>query len=368
MAESSDNPLLKALPPETDYLSYLTILEYNLNKGQLPILHDILQDTTLTANIGWDLIHLLLPLLPESVQCLTDIAHLGNPREVILKVTESLEELARKSSAVDVDAADDDEVTKDTANGASKDVEGAVTPNADPASTAKSDETAPTKDAQFNVLLALLCILLPRIKTKYPSRFLSTTLQAVLSTYNALSRSVSAIESILAFSKRISGTKRPALPPRISSSSIPTLKDVKETASAPDPEANTDGIGAGEAELQKRLFQSFITFVAELYFSSLQQDEEDAPGMSYTARYQEKVSPEKNIPHRRTVTQLYGEESYHLRDTFAGQILVSPRPRRELLPDRTDFSGSHARPRSDHGRPPHLGPQTPRSRRRLPGV
>lgn len=59
----ADNPLLKALPPETDYISYLTILEYSLTAEQLPTLHKILQDTTLTANIGWDLVHLLLPLL-----------------------------------------------------------------------------------------------------------------------------------------------------------------------------------------------------------------------------------------------------------------------------------------------------------------
>ena len=86
----ADNLLLKALPPETDYLTYLTLLEYNLTVEQLPTLHDILQDTTLTANIGWDLVHLLLPFLPASQQCLQDVARLGNPREVVLKVTELL--------------------------------------------------------------------------------------------------------------------------------------------------------------------------------------------------------------------------------------------------------------------------------------
>ncbi|KAL8856881.1 MAG: hypothetical protein Q9198_010751, partial [Flavoplaca austrocitrina] len=102
---SDDNPLIKALPPAVDYLSYLTILEYNLTLEQLPLLHDILQDTALTANIGWDLVHLLLPLLPESQSCLQDVARLGNPREVILKVTELLEAL----NASDGSTFEDDE-------------------------------------------------------------------------------------------------------------------------------------------------------------------------------------------------------------------------------------------------------------------
>lgn len=84
------NPLLKTLPPATDYLNYLIVVEHNLSKEQLPTLHSVLQDTTLTANIGWDLVHLLLPFLPESRECLQDIARLGNPREVVLKVIELL--------------------------------------------------------------------------------------------------------------------------------------------------------------------------------------------------------------------------------------------------------------------------------------
>src|SRR5450755_1720909 len=92
---ADEDPLLKALPPATDYLTYLTILEYQLTPGRLPLLHDILQDDKLTANIGWDLVHLLLPLLPASEQCLQDVAKLGNPREVVLKVTESLEEISK---------------------------------------------------------------------------------------------------------------------------------------------------------------------------------------------------------------------------------------------------------------------------------
>ena len=79
----------------------------------LPILHQVLQDEKLTTNIGWDLVHLLVPLLPQSSQCLQDIARLGNPREVILKVTESLR-------LIDYEALDEpDEDEEDAEAGAS---------------------------------------------------------------------------------------------------------------------------------------------------------------------------------------------------------------------------------------------------------
>src|SRR6266571_4037768 len=100
MEDEKQNPLLAALPPATDYITYLTIIEYNLTADILPTLHQVLQDAKLTVNIGWDLVHLLLPLLPDSQQCLQDIAVRGNPREVILKVTEALRLLEFNEPAV----------------------------------------------------------------------------------------------------------------------------------------------------------------------------------------------------------------------------------------------------------------------------
>ncbi|KAF3483296.1 uncharacterized protein GIQ15_02620 [Arthroderma uncinatum] len=57
MAEPKEglDPLIEALPPATDYLTYLTLVEYQLTPARLPILHQVLQDETLTINIGWDL-------------------------------------------------------------------------------------------------------------------------------------------------------------------------------------------------------------------------------------------------------------------------------------------------------------------------
>ena len=320
------NPLLKALPPETDYLSYLTILEYNLTTEQLPTLHQILQDTTLTANIGWDLVHLLLPLLPASQQCLQDVARLGNPREVVLKATELLEALGEEEEADDQEDAEDIE-------GAEELKELRIGNDTPIVETAKqSDEVAPTstesedqskppsKAVKFVALLDMLSVVHPRIKTKFPSRFLSTSLQAVLPAYSRVARVTEATEAVLGLIKALSGTKRPKLPPRKSSAMIPTLAI---PVSAPDPEGKDEAVGVDENGLQSRLLQSFLTYATEAYMGSTALDE-DVPGLAWSSRYQEKLSPEKIIPGRRTYGSLFEEEEHlHERDAITGHILVS---------------------------------------------
>jgi hypothetical protein len=89
MSLESIKAIKDSRPPTTDYLTYLTIVESHLSPAILPTLNEILQDAELTQNIGWDLIQLLLPL-PESGECLATIACIGNPKEVVLKVTEAL--------------------------------------------------------------------------------------------------------------------------------------------------------------------------------------------------------------------------------------------------------------------------------------
>ena len=324
----ADNPLLKALPPETDYISYLTILEYSLTAEQLPTLHKILQDTTLTANIGWDLVHLLLPLLPASRECLQDVARLGNPREVVLKVTEMLEGIGAEDEDEEDEA--EGEETEDVAKGieelkikdegtSEKEPESSVHPALKP-EVPQEIPKQPSKAVRFSTLLEMLSILHPRIKTKYPSRFLSTSLQSILPAFMQIARKLEATEAVLGFIKALSGTKRPTLPPRKSSSAVLTQSMIK---SAPDPEGRDETLGADEVALQSRLLQSFLTFVTEGYMSSMAADE-DVPGLAWSSRYQEKLHPEKIIPGRRTYTDLFTEEeSLHERDTLIGQILVS---------------------------------------------
>lgn len=322
----TENPLLKALPPETDYLSYLTILEYNLTAEQLPTLHHILQDTTLTANIGWDLVHLLLPLLPASQQCLQDVARLGNPREVVLKVTELLEGLGEDEEPDDLDEAEDVEEVEEPKEPEARDEEAhklkvqggdnVASESATPAEPSKP----PSKGVKFTALLDMLSILHPRIKTKYPSRFLSTSLQAILPAYSQVARVTEATEAVLGFIKALSGTKRPKLPPRKSSTMISTQAT---PVSAPDPEGQDEVLGVDEEALQSRLLQSFLTYVAEAYMNSTALDE-DVPGLAWSSRYQEEIHPEKIIPGRQTYGSLFEKEEHlHKRDAITGHILVS---------------------------------------------
>lgn len=323
---NNENPLLKALPPETDYLSYLTILEYNLTVEQLPTLHEVLQDTTLTANIGWDLVHLLLPLLPASKQCLQDVARLGNPREVVLKATELLEVLGEKEERDDLEESEDIEEAEkleESVRGKHKVGEVEIHDGkyvAPESTTSAEPSTTPSKSAKFTALLDMLSILHPRIKTKYPSRFLSTSLQAALPAYAQVARVTEATEAVLGFVKTLSGTKRPKLPPRKSSAMMPTQAT---PASAPDPEGQDEALGVNETALQFRLLQSFLTYVAEAYLNSTALDE-DVPGLAWSSRYQEQLHPEKIIPGRQTYRSLFMEKEHlHERGTITGHILVS---------------------------------------------
>ncbi|KAK8241665.1 YAP-binding/ALF4/Glomulin [Phyllosticta capitalensis] len=301
MASSEDeHPLLAGRPPVMDHLTYLTLIEHNLTPELLPMLHTVLQDPDLTANIGWDLVLLLLPLLPASEICLHDIARLGNPREVCLKVTEALRLLDFENQQEEDEdealaRAADDAVLSDDESVASK--QGEFAPN--------RSSKAPLPVLQFNALLSMLAVLHPRIKTKYPSRFLSTSLQAVLSSYGEAGAYTGDLTpAVTQFVKTLSGTKRPHLPPRTSSFSVASPP---ATESAPDPEATLEESSPEEDELQKRLLQAFLTHVLEDYLDSLSSDG-DLPALAVTSRVHEKLHPERTIPHKKSVADRFNEE------------------------------------------------------------
>lgn len=330
----SDSPLIQALPPVSDYITYLTIVEYNLKQENLPLLHKILQDETLTINIGWDLVHLLVPYLPESEQCLQDIARLGNPREVILKVTEVL----RLIEYQDEDEDDDPEEDNDDAQAGAN-----VIPSQADASTYPL-KTAPTTDgtsaagkaqavevppplplqvSQFVALLSMLEILHPRIKTKYPSRFLSTTLQAILASFsNSSSHREEMVQAIVQTVRAVSGVRRPALPSRKSSGMLSGISKMSE-APAADPEGTAGlEVSAEEKALERKLLQSFITHVLEEYMLNL-SSHDDVPGMAWCSRIMEKVHPERNIPESKTFASRFAEEEgLHRRIDAIGQLVM----------------------------------------------
>ncbi|KAG9947775.1 DUF1760-domain-containing protein, partial [Aureobasidium melanogenum] len=334
MAEK--NPLIEALPPATDYLSYLTIIEYNLNPEALPTLHQVLQDTKLTTNIGWDLVHMLVPLLPNSNECLQDIARLGNPREVILKVTESLRLIDFQGLEPDTD--DDEPIAGEETNPAYHPSKTAPVEGNDDKTTQAIETAAPLPlpVLQFTSLLSMLSILHTRIKTQYPSRFLSTSLQAILASFNnAANHKEELISAIVQFVKNVSGTKRPNLPPRKSSTQV---LSIHVQASAPDPESDTASKlpSASETDIQKRLFQSFITHIFEDYMLSLTSDS-DAPGLAWCSRLQEKLHPERTVPGKSSMTDKFiSDEELAARLTAVGGLVALARDlgmeREDLLP------------------------------------
>lgn len=319
----ADNPLLTALPPASDYLTYLTVVEYNLTAEQLPTFHKILQDPTLTANIGWDLVHLLLPFLPLSRPCLLDVARLGNPREVVLKATEVLEGLGMDSAddfasdeGGNVGGLGDVKLTEHEAEKPSEN-QLVTSPVENSPSTGPEE---PSKKAQFIILLEMLSILHPRIKTKYPSRFLATSLREIIRVYLQLASDFEATDAVLSFVKTVSGEGRPKLPPRKASM---TMAVDEKAQIAPDPEGQEIAVEPEETILKNRLLQSFLTYVTDDFISSIPSID-DIPGLAWSCRLQERSHPHTIIPGRQTYMEIFHQnKELRERDVIVGRIVVS---------------------------------------------
>ncbi|PGH10517.1 hypothetical protein AJ79_05445 [Helicocarpus griseus UAMH5409] len=327
--DERDDPLVKALPPETDYLTYLTIVEYQLTPERLPILHNLLQDEKLTTNIGWDLVHLLLPMMPASRECLQDVARLGNPREVILRVSNALMKL---EPAEDEEDEDDEEQLSEAVGGVKLEERTNINDDEAIEDKPKTPAKVPIHILQFTCLLSMLSVLHSRIQTKYPSRFVATSLQAVLEAYTSFP-TVETTAAVLEFFRDIAGKKRPRLPPRNTSESLLT-QTVEE--SAPDPEAESH-LETGPSE-EGALIQRLLQFgLAELLKTYLLHCINRAPaGMQWALRLQEKLDTENPVP----VTLSFAEDFdrvEHLkeRDMTVGKIIALSRDfgiqNRELL-------------------------------------
>jgi hypothetical protein len=313
-----ENPLLAARPPATDPITYLTIVEYNLSEENLPVLHQVLQDTELTSTIGWDLIHLLLPLLPASEECLQAIATKGNPRECILKVTEALRLLEFELPPETEDTDDDDE---------ERSRQRLKAPDVEVGESSSSEQLSntvlpPLSVLKYEFLLDMLATLHRRVKTKYPSRFLSTSLQAALVAFNRANSNIEELAlSAIKFVKTMSGTKRPHLPSRRSSGN---LLRTRTHESEPDLEAHSDAPNNDETTLINRLLQSFITHILEDYVLSLTSGE-DVPGLAWSSRLMERFEPHR-IPHkpnyRKYADRFAEDEDLMSRTAILGQVVA----------------------------------------------
>jgi hypothetical protein len=126
-------------------------------------------------------------------------------------------------------------------------------------------------------------------------------------------------EDVIKFIKALTGTKRPLLPPRRSSSKI-LLQELAKAA--PDPEATTEDISAEESSMQQKLLQSFLTHVLEDYMLSI-HSEDEIPGMAWSARLQEKADPGHVVPHKQTFTERVSKsEAFRGRLTTIGSIVA----------------------------------------------
>ena len=326
--EGAESPLVKALPPETDYLTYLTIVEYNLSRKSLPILHQVLQDETLTINIGWDLVHLLLPYLPDSESCLHDIARLGNPREVILKVTESLRHIEHDDGS-DPDTgedAGDPSIGKEDATQTSRSSSTVERENLPvPVKHVETPPPLPLSVTQFESLLSLLSILHKRVKTKHPSRFISTSLQAILASFSdATTSREEMVVAIVKTVKALSGTKRPPLPNRQSSRILSSRSAPRSDALAADPEGTAAQEPAPEEpNMVTKLLQSFVTHVLEEYMLNLDSGSEDVPGLAWSSRLMDSIHPERAVLGKPTLASRFRHEGkYHRRIDAVGQLVT----------------------------------------------
>lgn len=307
-----EDPLTAALPPNTDYITYLTILEYQLTPRNLPTLNRLLQedDGTLAAEIGWDLLKLVLPILrvePESAkQCLDIIARRGNPREVIVRVAEELENLGQEDEDNEADPAAHDSVLPTFEGEAPRVHLGSMNLQGLPAQEERGTQITQPNDQQeepdaavaelkLQALLLMLSALHPRIKTQYPSRFMATSLPAALGAYRRLGMNYETTLTFLNTLAKLAGKKRPALPPRVSTSDI-----LGSAAPLPDPEAKKSSTSSskepaeGEATIIQRLLQAVLLEIAEEYRTT--SLEAQSP---LTAQLRVRLEPDSMISSRR---------------------------------------------------------------------
>ncbi|EEP79992.1 predicted protein [Uncinocarpus reesii 1704] len=294
--EIQEDPLIEALPPASDYLTYLTILEYQLTPARLPTLHRLLQDETLTTNIGWDLVQLLLPLLPASEECLQDVARLGNPREVILRVSDALMKLHPSDDQEDSEGENLEEKQD-------------------------AEKEAPLHIMQFNCLISMLAILHSRIKTQYPSRFIATSLHAALEAYTEYPTSETTT-AILEFLRDIYGAKRPALPPRNASEQL-VSRACGPSGPDPEAEAESDDSLTQERVLTQKLLQFGLVEVLKTYL--LHCTSKQPPGMQWTLRLHEKLDPGPVLPTLNLTEHFSCMEYAKERDATIGKITALSR-------------------------------------------
>lgn len=308
MATDAITAIKASLPPETDWATYLIIVESHLRYSSqeiLPTLNELLKDPKLSQEIGWELMKSLLPL-SNAEECLNTIARLGNPREVAIGITEALAQISKEGSSEDDDNDDfpEDKVDQDAEpKGVPADGAGDASPE------------PPTIVDKFCTLVSMVAIIYPRIKTKYPSRFLASSLETVLKAYRIVPTN-QATAAVISMIHTLSGKKRPQVPRRTSSFASSLQTGISTAGGmAPDPEGTDEGEQPTEKAIQMKLLQSLVTHVLETYVSS--------NGLEWSTRLLEKFEPEKVVKGKTSISDDYKESPVLKdRDIVVGQLVV----------------------------------------------
>ena len=338
---TDEDPLIAALPPNTDYITYLTILEYQLSSKNLSTLNGILRenDGTLAREIGWDLLRLVLPMLLEvhtdATECLDLIAKQGNPREIVVRIAEELEKLGRfdEDENEDTDADEGDELPTFAGEAARVHLGSMKLDGMPEVEKTTIEPVVGTADTQlslcnideivFTALLSMLSTVHPRIKTQYPSRFLATSLPAALAAYRQIAITNATTEAFLSCLSILAGRQRPPLPLRSSTSATSDQHSVQATL--PDPEAPEEAqqgsniAAQNEKNIIKRLLQAVMLEVLDDYLASLQG--EDVSSMIWTRRLRESVESHRVVPRNPTSAELFQQPPLDGRDALMRRFM-----------------------------------------------
>ena len=346
--ETETDPITAALPPNTDYITYLTILEYQLTPDRLPILtkHLANDDGTLAKEIGWDLVKFILPFLDvapkDAAKCLEVVARRGNPREVVVRVAESLETLGADDGGTGSELDQyfgTDELP--TFEGEAQRIHlGEIDlqerppssrrkwPSSDMPTDQRQQDTSAVSDStalQFSTLLSMLGLLHSRIKTQYPSRFLATSLPAALGAYRRIPITSETTTAFVNLLGKMSGKQRPTLPPRSSTATathLPsaTTPGTEVSAPLPDPEGQTAANAEAPSDLEMsivlRLLQAVTLEVLEEHILA------DPSTMEWSTRLLDKRVPGKAMPDRKSRSKAWQEdENLQTRDGMMAKFL-----------------------------------------------
>lgn len=349
-------------PP--DYIGYTTILCIHLQLAASShsdehqdrilkaLLTVLLECPEAIEHIGWDLVGPLQDFVefepktqdggPQKWGTLGIIYDLlgkyGNAQEVWLKIGEAMSNITFDDHNIGQPAIEGDDPS--------------TTDDDDSATTWLMGKTAARK--KFALLMRLAGATYPRIKARKPSRFLADLLPLILRAYRLTASHCSGSEMLqvtqtvhdfVACLEPGQPKPKPPLPPRAESSYIAAATEQPSQHALTDLVGETDTLSTTpsvpsnpsdavadqrpppsidtEGKVQIKLVQAFLTYISEEYMNALGVGWEmtGIVGLCLAARFHDLIFPEKLVPGRETVTDVY-QRVQVLKDRESGMSLI----------------------------------------------